>query len=430
TSLSSTPSDPDAPISSTNFPIPSGASQSASPSVQPIPANLPAKIFLPTSVGLNNKDDGDLVKDKTLIGVLFTPQLNWPFVYEHNQSMVQIFAFMPMVISGALGIDPSQVVTYALEVNVPTGWTGEDPTALGTTYLAYIPSSLVDDLNLMIRTPNSRFYAQGGIGGELANFVIPSFPLTAVSLTTLPGAVSSSTSSKTSKTRRDALIGVCAAAGGICIVVLVWWLLRAQRRKKEKQHKRLSEFTDPNWSGGVYGTHNDDRRTSFFYAADQLNAGWLAEPPREAPSPPSSPVVAVNPPQPQAGPSRQSQNQLNGHAPPQLQMQQVNGSSPLRPAWKYQLAVDPPSPGANENGIMPRRAIPANVPVNVGGGIGAGTPPGAGVAEWMPPPGSIGARALAARRNTRVVPGGGPKVFAHGRKVSISAPVLQFSSAI
>lgn len=154
----------------------------------------------------------------------------------------------------------------------------------------------------------------------------------------------------------------------------------------------------------MYGTHNDDRRTSFFYAADQLNAGWLAEPSRDgAVSPPPSvpPVPPII--------NRQSRG-----------MQQV-GQSLLNPDILSGAGMS----HMGGIGSSPQSSSPLGGPT---GGPG------------MPPPGSIGARALEqrmsviasaaeARRRSRK-PVGPVTRNRDGQRVSISAPVLQYSTAI
>ncbi|KAF8489388.1 hypothetical protein JB92DRAFT_1375681 [Gautieria morchelliformis] len=144
-------------------------------------------------------------------------------------------------------------------------------------YLSYIPQDQVDNLSQMMRAPNSPFYTQPGIPGELANLIVPSFSLMSVtpggSSTATTGASTSSNNSS-NQTRTDAIIGVCAGVGGIAALVGIWWMVRYVQRKQAVKHRRLSNLSDPNISNGVYGTQHDDRRTSFFYAEDELRGGY------------------------------------------------------------------------------------------------------------------------------------------------------------
>lgn len=168
-------------------------------------------------------------------------------------------------------------MTYALQVQIPSGWTG-DLNKLGSVYIAYIPHDQVDTLSSMLRAPTSKFYTQGGIPGEISQLIVSSYPLTSISpggsSTTNSGTVSSSSNGQSNRTRTDAIIGVCASVGGIAALVGIWWLVRYIQRKQESKHRRMSNMSDPNISNGVYGTQNDDRRTSFFYAEDELRGGY------------------------------------------------------------------------------------------------------------------------------------------------------------
>jgi hypothetical protein len=146
-------------------------------------------------------------------------------------------------------------------------------------YLAYIPASSVNTLADMIRTPNSALYALSGIAGQLASQIVPSASVNAVSSPNGGGAPGpTKTQSQTAKTRSDAIIGVCAAVGGIVALVAIWWIVRYVQRKQAAKHRRLSNLSDPNISNGAYGTQHDDRRTSFFYAEDELRGGYEPAP--------------------------------------------------------------------------------------------------------------------------------------------------------
>ncbi|KAF8517378.1 hypothetical protein BU17DRAFT_49910, partial [Hysterangium stoloniferum] len=265
------PTDPDA-LPSTTLTLSSG-DKTAPPAVPTLPANLPSKLFPPGPIAQPGPGDA-------LISILFRLELNWAFVVKNDQASGQLFLYMPLIISTALGLDSSQVKTYALEVQVPIGWDGNENT-LGTMYLAYIPQSSVDTLAAMIRTPHSAIYNLEGVAGELANQIVPSASVNAVSSPNAGGPIdpsSSSAQSQKSKTRSDAIIGVCAALGGIAALVAIWWIVRYLQRKQASKHRRMSDLSDPNISNGVYGTQHDDRRTSFFYAEDELRGGYEPTP--------------------------------------------------------------------------------------------------------------------------------------------------------
>ena len=220
--------------------------------------------------------------------------------------------------------EASDIMTYALQVQIPHSWSGNTD-SLGTMFLAYIPQDQVNSLSLMIRTLSSKFYNQAGVAGQLANSVVPSFPLAAVSLDALPGgAMSSGTNDSAMKIRTIVIIGVSAGSIGIAAVVAIWWTVRYIKHKREVRHRRLSDQSDqsdPNWGGGVYGTHNDDRRTSFFYAQDQLQAGYYGIPPTDIPRdpPPGSIGASV------------MQQRMGAHSQPRRRshMREVTISAPI-----------------------------------------------------------------------------------------------------
>jgi len=174
----------------------------------------------------------------------------------------------------------NNIYTYVLQVSIPTGWSG-DVSQLGTTYLVYIPSDLVETLASEMRTPNSAFFQQDGIPGQLADRIIPNSLVSVTNPSSggvpLSAGVDTSASGRSNKKRTDAIIGVCAAIGGIAALVGIWWLVRYYQRQQTAKHRRLSNLSDPNISNGVYGTQYDERRTSYFYAEDELRGGY--EPP-------------------------------------------------------------------------------------------------------------------------------------------------------
>jgi len=209
----------------------------------------------------------------TLVSLLFTQAMNWNFLNSSKQTVAQIFAFMPVAIANGLGISTSDVKTYALQVEIPQSWTG-DLNDLGTMFLSYIPDDQVNVLASLIKAPNSKFFQQSGVPGQLAGLIVPSFSLLSVPAQAAADNSGSSSSSTMSQTRKDAIIGVCAGIGGVAALIAIWWIARYVQRKQATKHRRLSDLTDPNRGNGVYGTHNDDRRTSFFYAEDELRGGY------------------------------------------------------------------------------------------------------------------------------------------------------------
>ncbi|KAF8508087.1 hypothetical protein JB92DRAFT_3121284 [Gautieria morchelliformis] len=92
----------------------------------------------------------------------------------------------------------------------------------------------------------------------------------------------------------------------LSVVAAQRWTVRHMRRKAEAKHRRLSELSDPTWSGGVYGTHCDDRRASCFYAQDQLQAGYYGIPTTVVPQLPPPGSIGAN----------VIQQRLRAHTPP------------------------------------------------------------------------------------------------------------------
>lgn len=149
--------------------------------------------------------------------------------------------------------------------------------------MVYIPSDQIDTLGSLMRTPTSSFFSQPGIPGQLATRVVPNslveVPQSAVNSGFASGGGSNqSSSSSSSKKRTDAIIGVCVAVGGVAALIAIWWLVKYWQRQQAAKHKRLSNLSDPNRGNGIYGTQHDERRTSFFYAEDELRGGYNVPP--------------------------------------------------------------------------------------------------------------------------------------------------------
>ena len=66
----------------------------------PLPSGMPARIYPPDRLDPNTDLTGF-----TFIAILFDLELNWPFVVLSPVSSTQIFAYIPIIIATALGID-------------------------------------------------------------------------------------------------------------------------------------------------------------------------------------------------------------------------------------------------------------------------------------------------------------------------------------
>ena len=199
-----------------------------------------------------------------------------------------------------------QVKTWVLQVYVPTTYTSPaDQINLGTMWLGYIPSNLVDTLAALIKAKQSKFYTGVPIPAaqDLAERVNAAFSLRSVANPNTDSGGSGSGNGGTtsgggskgngaSAARQDAIIGVVSAFGAIALLVLVFLVYHSIKRKKELAHRRLSDRAsgaDVQVGGGgrVVGVRPEGRefdedsvggarRRSFYYAEDSLR-GYQAE---------------------------------------------------------------------------------------------------------------------------------------------------------
>jgi len=219
--------------------------------------------------------------------------LPWKFVASNPISSSQILAYIPVLISTALNLDPTQVKTFALQVFIPTSYDGPaDQDQLGTLWVGYIPSNLVDDLSAAIKVKASKFYTgvSDPVARALADRVQSGYPLLAMADPNntsgdggdpLPGL--STAMSNDGKARQDAIIGVVTALGAIALMVLVFLVYRSMKKKRQLAHRRLSDPPDVDYVGvRPEGRDFDEdsvggqRRRSFYYAEDSLR-GYQAE---------------------------------------------------------------------------------------------------------------------------------------------------------
>jgi len=268
---------------------PESASPSSVPTLAPLPAGMPARIYSQDQIPPTQDLTG-----LTLISILFNSALNWPFVVGNPVASSQIFAYFPTVIQTALELPTEQVLTFALQVFVPdTYHSTADAAKLGTIWLGYIPTGQLDALASQIKAQSSPFYkGTTGIPAELAAKVNPSFPINSVPDPNVSptssgnSSGSSSSSSSDGKIRQNAIIGVVSAFGAIALLVLAFLVFRSYKRRQELAHHRLS---DPSQVHGLRpeGREFDQdslggqRRRSFYFAEDSLR-GFQGDRPEEA----------------------------------------------------------------------------------------------------------------------------------------------------
>lgn len=90
----------------------------------------------------------------TLIQVGFKYGLNYKFVVSQPDSANQIFTYLPSGLSYALGLPGNKVTMHALQPLDTTRETGY----ITTLALAYIPSDMVNQLDVDVHVPVSRLY--------------------------------------------------------------------------------------------------------------------------------------------------------------------------------------------------------------------------------------------------------------------------------
>lgn len=176
---------------------------------------------------------------------------------------------------------------------VPTTYhSPADATELGTIWLGYIPSDLVDTLAIEIKAKQSAFYTSvpDGVAKALASHVNSGFAINSVpdpNVNSSGGSGATGATGDSGRTRQDAIIGVVSALGGIALLVLIVLVWRSVKRRRELAHRRLS---DPDVSGmaGAAGERPEGRefdrdsvggarRRSFYYAEDSLRLGGQAQ---------------------------------------------------------------------------------------------------------------------------------------------------------
>jgi len=275
TAAAQTLTDPDQATTTVDA-IPTAATTLVAPAA--LPTGIPARIFPRDNTNVGGPGD-------TLISILFNNELNWPFVVQTSLASSQIFAYVPVLISTALGISPDQIKTYALQVYIPTTYHGpDDASQLGTTWLGYIPSEDVDTLAAQIKAKTSSFYTgvPTGVAKDLADHVVPGY-----SLLSVPdpnnggsggpaGSGNAGATGDNGKSRQDAIIGVVSALGAIALLVLVFLVYRSMKRRQQLAHRRLSDPPVEVFGARPEGREFDQdsvggaRRRSFYYAEDSL----------------------------------------------------------------------------------------------------------------------------------------------------------------
>lgn len=216
----------------------------------------------------------------TSIGLLFKPDMKWTWVISQADLTAQIFAFMPGLVGQSAGIESSKVSTvklvgYSPEVN-DTATTSTLSTAR-TLYMAYVPSSSVDDIQAMVSNISSPFYTSAAAGApqQLASQVDPTFNILSVSGHAAAGAKqnakTSAGSGKDDSTLRNSLIGVgCGLAG--CFALVAAGLLWRKHRKGQNDDGATGNHGGVSRAHTIRSFHGGLRETWAPDALDQHRA--------------------------------------------------------------------------------------------------------------------------------------------------------------
>lgn len=204
-----------------------------------------------------------------LIQVGFKYGLNYPFVVNHTRSAWQIFWYLPVGLAWALNIEKEQVTMHSLQ---PYN-TIEELGYVTTLALAYVPSQMVDTLQLDVNTAVSRLYQNpDGTTASLMNMINPSISIMAGSLQSGPGHYGPGVSNDGTtggKSSGDPLggngggkkiqgtsvgIGVGVVAGAAVYGAAMFYVARRYKRRKQR-HARTSSILDGSpHSSGHYGS--------------------------------------------------------------------------------------------------------------------------------------------------------------------------------
>lgn len=145
---------------------------------------------------------------------------------------------MPPLLGTAVGLDPSTIKTSALVAYEPVSSTSSAD--LLTVYLAYIPSSEVDNLQTQVRTPTSALYTKTtGLLRDLAANIDPALPLMAFTSTeqaTIGGGnKNSDQSGSDDKSKKNTtVIAIIASFGSVIVLLAAIAGVRYYKHKKSQ----------------------------------------------------------------------------------------------------------------------------------------------------------------------------------------------------
>ncbi|KAF2725736.1 hypothetical protein K431DRAFT_259360 [Polychaeton citri CBS 116435] len=216
-------------------------------------------------------------ENATLVQVGFNYGLNYPFVVAHSDSTAQIFAFLPQGIAHGLNISNSSVTMHSLQ---PFDTTNELK-YVTTLANAYIPSDLVDQLQLDLHAPFGAIYGNPSAPVktlmQMINPTIPIIPganLNSGSVTDEPenpsasstaaagdGAPIGGDSGSSQKVRSSSVgIGVGAVAGAALYGAAMIYVARRYKKRRQNHQRAGSvpvgagpEMSQRSSAGGMGG---------------------------------------------------------------------------------------------------------------------------------------------------------------------------------
>ncbi|KAH9824162.1 hypothetical protein DFH28DRAFT_921653 [Melampsora americana] len=192
--------------------------------------------------------------NSTLISILFSNALSWPWLVTNSNASSQVLVFMPALISTALNIDPSEVVTQSLQAYQPADFAADDESAMLTIWLGFIPSQYVNTLQAMLKDPQSAFYNQSNpIYEALSKTVDPSLPITTFSSQARAAQRNAATTTVNDDTPPPANQGqkaaVIASVTSCGAAILAIGLFLAARQSKQKMRPGRIPFSGGSGSG-------------------------------------------------------------------------------------------------------------------------------------------------------------------------------------
>ncbi|SPO05866.1 uncharacterized protein DNG_08555 [Cephalotrichum gorgonifer] len=218
-------------------------------SSQELPAGMPNSI--------DATDDEITQPDgTTLIRIVFDRRLHYEFVAENFTASQQIFMYFPKVISHGESCDESKVKMMRLtplETKQNKGW-------ITTAAFAYVPSSIIEALQIDIHLTNSELYnPPHPIAFDLASAIDPSYGIFPGSDLETPGGSSSEepggapfgggeeTPEEQTPGQKGATAGIAVGAIGAAMAYGAAMFLVARRYKRKKlAHRRASSLSNSN----------------------------------------------------------------------------------------------------------------------------------------------------------------------------------------